>query len=74
MIMLTLGKPLRRSDTECLYYMNTIRIILDVCERLFEELVKEMLLDRYTIVSGSFREINGHKVRVRKAHLRKRKR
>ena len=44
--------------------MNTIRIILDVCERLFEELVKELLKDRFTIVSGSFREIDGRKVRV----------
>ena len=45
-----------------------------MCERLFEELVKELLKDRFTVVSGSFREIDGRKVRVRKAHLRKRKR
>ncbi len=51
-----------------------IRTILSVCERLFEELVKELLKDRFTVVSGSFREIDGRKVRVRKAHLRKRKR
>ena len=54
--------------------MNIIRIYQDVCERLFEELVKELLKDRFTIVSGSFREIDGRTVRVRKAHLRKRKR
>ena len=51
-----------------------IRTILSVCERLFEELVKELLKDRFTVVSGSFREIDGRKVRVKKAHLRKRKR
>ena len=54
--------------------MNILRIIFNVCERLFEELVKELLKDRFTVVSGSFREIDGRKVRVRKAHLRKRKR
>ena len=54
--------------------MYFIRIIFNVCERLFEELVKELLKDRFTVVSGSFREIDGRKVRVRKAHLRKRKR
>ena len=54
--------------------MNNLLIIRNVCERLFEELVKESLKDRFVVVSGSFREINGRKVRVRKAHLRKRKR
>ena len=29
--------------------------IFDVCERLFEELVKELLQNRFTVVSGSFR-------------------
>ena len=55
------------------FTMNILRIIFNVCERLFEELVKELLKDRFTVVSGSFREIDGRKVRVRKAHLRKRK-
>ncbi len=72
--MLALGKPLRRSTLFKVSFMNTILIIRNVCERLFEELVKELLQDRFTIVSGSFREIDGRKVRVRKSHLRKRKR
>ena len=54
--------------------MNNLLIIRNVCERLFEELVKELLKNRFTVVSGSFRETDGRKVRVRKAHLRKRKR
>ena len=54
--------------------MTNYRIFLDVCERLFEELVKELLKNRFTVVSGSFRETDGRKVRVRKARLRKRKR
>ena len=72
--MLAQGKPLRRSTLYKYSCMRTIRIILDVCERLFEELVKELLKDRFTVVSGSLRKIDGRKVRVRKAHLRKRKR
>ena len=72
--MLAQGKPLRRSTLFKLSFMNTILTIRNVCERLFEELVKELLKDRFTVVSGSFREIGGRKVRVRKAHLRKRKR
>ena len=72
--MLAQGKPLRRSTLFKTFTMNILRIIFNVCERLFEELVKELLKDRFTVVSGSFREINGRKVRVRKAHLRKRKR
>ncbi len=63
-----------RSSTFNVLFMNIIRIFLNVCERLLEELVKELLKDRFTVVSGSFREIGGRKVRVRKAHLRKRKR
>lgn len=39
--------------------MKFITILLNVGERLFDELVKEWLLDRYIIVSGSFREIDG---------------
>ena len=72
--MLAQGKPLRRSTLFKTFTMNILRIIFNVCERLFEELVKELLKDRFSVVSGSFREINGRKVRVRKAHLRKRKR
>ena len=56
------------------FTMNILRIIFNVCERLFEELVKELLKDRFSVVSGSFREVNGRRVRIRKAHLRKRKR
>ncbi len=51
--------------------MNILSIFINVCERLFDELVKELLLSRYTIVSGVFSENNGRKVRKRKAHLRK---
>ena len=72
--MLAQGKQLRRSTLFKTFTMNILRIIFNVCERLFEELVKELLKDRFSVVSGSFREIDGRKVRVRKAHLRKRKR
>ncbi len=72
--MLAQGKPLRRSTLFKSIIMTNYRIFQDVCERLFEELVKELLKDRFTVVSGSFREIDGRKVRVRKAHLRRRKR
>ena len=72
--MLAQGKPLRRSTLFKTFTMNILRIISNVCERLFEELVKELLKDRFTVVSGSFREIDGRKVCVRKAYLRKRKR
>ena len=40
------------------------RILFNVCGSLFDELVKEWLQDRYIIVSGSFREIDGRKVLV----------
>lgn len=53
--------------------MSNISFIT-VCERLFEELVKELLLDRFTIVSACNKEKDGRKVLVRKAHLRRRKR
>ena len=49
------------------------RILFNVCKRLFDERVKEWLLDRYIIVSGSFREIDGRKVLVRKSHLRRKR-
>ena len=48
-------------------------ILINVCERLFDELVKEWLQNRYTIVSGTFRETNGRKVRIRKGHLRRKR-
>ena len=48
--------------------INHILIFVNVCERLFDELVKEWLKSRYTIVSGTFREVNGRKIRVRKGH------
>ena len=32
--------------------MTNYRIFQDVCERLFEELVKELLKDRFTVVSA----------------------
>ena len=51
-----------------------ISIILSVCERLFDELVKELTLNNFTIVSASYEVKNGRKVRKRRAHLRKRKR
>ena len=50
-----------------------IQSILNVCERLFDELVKEWLKSRYTIVSGTFREVDGRKIRVRKSHLRRKR-
>lgn len=43
-------------------------------ERLFDELVKELALDRFVIVSGTVRRINGKVVRMRKAHLRRKRR
>ena len=54
--------------------MKTITIIINVMERLFDELVKELALDRFVIVSGSVREKDGRAVRFRKAHLRRRRR
>ena len=53
--------------------MKFLYLILNVCERLFDELVKELLLNRYTVVSGTFRKKDGRKIRVRKAHLRRRR-
>ena len=54
--------------------MKTKTIIINVMERLFDELVKELALDRFVIVSGSVREKDGKAVRFRKAHLRRRRR
>ena len=39
-----------------------ISSILHVCERLFDELIKEWLQNRYSIVSGAFRVIDGRKI------------
>ena len=50
-----------------------MQLLKNVCERLFDELVKEWLQNRYTIVSGTFRETNGRKVRIRKGHLRRKR-
>ena len=52
---------------------SMLSTIINVCERLFDELVKEWLKSRYTIVSGSFREVNGRRIRVRKGHLRRKR-
>ena len=54
------------------FYMN-IQLLHNICERLFDELVKEWLQNRYTIVSGTFRETNGRMVRIRKGHLRRKR-
>lgn len=51
-----------------------LTIIKAVRERLVDEIVKELLSERYAIVSACYRNVNGKRVRVRKAHLRKRKR
>lgn len=50
-----------------------MQLLKNVCERLFDELVKEWLQNRYTIVSGTFRETNGRMVRIRKGHLRRKR-
>ena len=68
-------KPLQRSTLINKSYMkNNISIFFRVCERLFDELVKELLLANFTIVSASYEVHNGRKVCKRKAHLRRRKR
>ena len=54
-------------------HIMILHILINVCERLFDELVKEWLQNRYTIVSGTFRETNGRKVRIRKGHLRRKR-
>lgn len=56
--------------------IEMIRIIysvISVCERLFDELVKEWLQNRYSIVSGSFRETDDRRIRIRKGHLRRKR-
>lgn len=52
--------------------MKSIFIIKAVCERLVDEIVKELLSERYSIVSACYRNADGKRVRVRKTHLRKR--
>ena len=39
-----------------------------------DELIKELALDRFVVVSGCFRRSDGKAVRIRKAHLRRRRR
>ena len=56
-----------------IFMLKHILIIKNVCERLFDELVKEWLKNRYSIISGTFRVIDGRKVRVRKSHLRRKR-
>ena len=53
---------------------NISSTLRNVCERLFDELVKELALNNFTVVSASYEDRNGRKVRKRRAHLRKRKR
>ena len=54
--------------------MNIITILINVRERLFDELIKELLKSRFEIVSASYEVIGTRKARKRKAHLRRRKR
>jgi hypothetical protein len=78
MLFLSTGWVLPRA-APTLYILHIIMKItmssffINVCERLFDELIKEMLQNRYTIVSASFREAEGRKVRVKKAHLRRKR-
>ena len=66
-------KPLRRYTIIITHEMKTYQII-NVCERLLDELVKELLDEHYTVVSASYRQVDGRKVRVRKGHLRRKRR
>lgn len=56
------------------YQMSIITILFNVMERLIDELVKELALNRFVIVSGSVRRIDGKAVRTRKAHMRRKHR
>ena len=69
-----LGKaaPTLRQILYC--FMHLIPILINVLERLFDELIKELALDRFVVVSGCFRRSDGKAVRIRKAHLRRRRR
>lgn len=53
--------------------MSLITIFNNVMERLFDELLKELVLNRFVIVSGSTRRIDGKAKRIRKAHLRRKR-
>ena len=63
-----------RIQTNQFNSMKSISHIFNFCEQLFDELVKELLLNRFDVVSASYRTDGHRKVRARKAHLRKRKR
>ena len=56
-----------------IFMLKHILLLRNVCERIFDELVKEWLKSRYSIVSGTSREINGRKVLIRKSHLRRKR-
>ena len=69
-----LTKPLQRSNLLIAIIMiKLIYLLHSACERLFDELVKEWLQNRYSIVSGTFRVIDGRKVQVRRSHLRRKR-
>ena len=65
--------PTLQSCYKIFFMLKYILIIKNVCERLFDELVKEWFKNRYSIISGTFRVIDGRKVRVRKSHLRRKR-
>lgn len=52
--------------------MTKPKIFDMICERVLDEIVKEWLEERYTIVSGSHWK-QGDKVLIRKAHLRRKR-
>ena len=54
--------------------MVLIQIFKVVRERLVDEIANELLNERFIIVSACYRDVDGKRVRKRKAHLRKRKR
>lgn len=54
--------------------MRILTIFFNVCERLVDELAKELLTEHYTVVSAHYSVVDGKLVRTRKAHLRRRKR
>ena len=54
--------------------LTILSIIIHVRERLLDEIVKELLSEHFVIVSACYRDIDGKRVRRRRAHLRKRKR
>lgn len=69
-----LTKPLQRSiPANNIIMIKRNHILINVCERLFDELIKEWLQNRYSIVSGTYRIKDGRKVRVRKSHLRRKR-